>query len=605
MLMFLRISLWLFSFWGLQKGIQRLGKIDSQLSYFFTACSIILCLYFGAYLQALAIVAYFLLISGILLGILAFLDRKNTMLITFSVESSLLFIYFMILVSVLWKTNLVHYDNFSHWATIVKFLVTQNRLPDSMDTIISFTSYPMGSALFLYYTTKFIGYYEPILLISQAFLIFTCFYAFFACLKDRTRTLFIMILFTGIVSFNYFNIAIRMDNLLVDFLLPIIALASISGLSVLRSRPIMQAIYFVATVGVLGIIKNSAIFFVILVAGYYLYLHLTKESTCSTRTYTVLHFLLPVIAAVLPSRLWSWHVSHHFTQSKHQVNLSEYQQLFQEKDASIRSTIHEKFLHTVFSFDTLSTQGIILTFALLIISYFVIRLYLKRQTHLLRWIVIEALIVIFYYLGIYAMFLFSMPTQEAIVLAGFERYASSIVFFCLGSSLFVLIRTFDDLLYEPVFAKRTYRSFASLKSKQLYQISTLLLVFCSLLLILSETNGILFTNKTYDTTIPGQFQAINADTMELNQSRYLVVSADKSSVDSYLVQSVGKYTLFSPNVEARENFIMDDKEFNALLSQYDYIVLLDDHYTFNKMIEKLINHPLQPGVYPVTKLLTK
>lgn len=604
MLMFLRISLWLFSFWGLQKGIQRFGKIDSRLSYFFTTCFIVLCLYIGAYLQALAIIAYVLWCGGILLGIVAIFNRKRTRLVTFSIDNSLLLIYFVILASVLWKTNLVHYDNFSHWATIVKFLVTQDRLPDSMDTIISFTSYPMGSALFLYYTTKFIGYYEPVLLISQAIFIFTCFYACFACLKDRTRTLFSMILFTGIVGFNYFNIAIRMDNLLVDFLLPLIALASIAGVSALRSRPLAQAIYFIITVSVLGIIKNSAIFFVIIVATYYLYLHLTKETTCSSRIKTILHVVLPIILATIPARMWSWHVSRHFTQSKHQVSLSEYQQLFQEKDASIRSTIHDKFLQTVFSLDTLSTQGIILTFALLIISYLVIRLYLKRQTHLIRWIVIEALIVIFYYLGIYAMFLFSMPTQEAIVLAGFERYASSIVFFCLGSSLFVLVRTFDDLLYEPVFAKRTYRSFASLKSKQLYQISTLLLVFCSLLLILSETNGILFTNKTYTHTIPGQFQAIDSETMTLNQSRYLVVSADKEAVDSYLVQSVGKYALFSPNVDAREDFIMDDSAFKALLKQYDYIVLLDDHYTFNKMIGKLIGHPLKPGIYPVTKLLT-
>jgi len=38
---------------------------------------------------------------------------------------------------VLYHSPLIHYDNFSHWAVIVKFLTFERRLPGAKDTIIS------------------------------------------------------------------------------------------------------------------------------------------------------------------------------------------------------------------------------------------------------------------------------------------------------------------------------------------------------------------------------------------------------------------------------------------------------------------------------------
>ena len=43
--------------------------------------------------------------------------------------------------------RLYHYDNFSHWGLIVKHMWLKNRLPNFSDTVISYKTYPPGSAV--------------------------------------------------------------------------------------------------------------------------------------------------------------------------------------------------------------------------------------------------------------------------------------------------------------------------------------------------------------------------------------------------------------------------------------------------------------------------
>lgn len=82
-----------------------------------------------------------------------------------------------------------------------------------------------------------------------------------------------------------------------------------------------------------------------------------------------------------------------------------------------------------------------------------------------------------------------------------------------------------------------------------------------------------------------------------------VVSSDKEAVDSYLIGYVGKYYLYSPIADGYENFIMDDDEFLELLSSYDKVVILEEHYTLNVMTKKLFNHTYPIGVYSVEEIL--
>ena len=70
---------------------------------------------------------------------------------------------------------------------------------------------------------------------------------------------------------------------------------------------------------------------------------------------------------------------------------------------------------------------------------------LKKKWNLWKALIALDVVLLLYYAGILALYLFSMPLDEAIVLAGFERYASSIVvLFAGGGRCCALRSTWSD-----------------------------------------------------------------------------------------------------------------------------------------------------------------
>lgn len=131
----------------------------------------------------------------------------------------------------------------------------------------------------------------------------------------------------------------------------------------------------------------------------------------------------------------------------------------------------------------------------------------------------------------------------------------------------------------------------------------MLLLFFSTGLVLSESNGMMFMNKSYENEIPYLIKNITKDNQELNNASYLIVSADKENIDNYYTQYVGKYYLYSNQVDAIENFIISDEEFITTLSNYDYIVVIDEHYTFNALAKKILNINIEQQIYSSEELL--
>ncbi|MHC5374464.1 lantibiotic ABC transporter permease [Enterococcus sp. LJL120] len=598
----LRISVLIVALYGWAVFFREDLKFNAKISWLAGIAAIIWVLYLAAYLSLLAIAGYLLFTAGILRAAVYLFQgwrKKSLHLPPLDTLRIWLVFYFLLFAYTLLQSHLVHYDNFSHWATIVKFLYAEGRLPTAADTIISFTSYPMGSSLFVYFGTLIAGFGDNVMLLTQFILIFSCFYAFFAIVRDESRTLIITMMFSFIAVFNYFNIAIRMNNLLVDFLLPLLTLAGIAGIYKMQRQLVQMTSYTILIGGALSIVKNSALFFVAILLIYYLSRVVLLWKFRKNKFQLVGVSLLTMFAAIAPYLVWSRHVAATFTESKHEVSLSSYQEIFSEKGSQTISQIGSVFLKTIASLSTPSTQGILLANLLILGAFLVIRFRLHRKNSLLRYWGIMNVIVVSYYLGIYAMFLFSMPTDEALTLAGFERYASSIVIFALGLVMFVLAREIDYSFFEQNIAVRSFRSFKSLKTKKWYQYFTLGFLFFATLMILSENNGMMYNNATFEDSIPAQYQEVTGNQMTLNQQKYLVVSTDQTDVDSYLVGYVGSYYLFSANVTGQENFVLDDQAFIDLLNQYDQLVILEDHYTFDAMTEKLYGFTLEPGVYNI------
>ena len=606
LLIVLRLSLFLFSVYGFSRLFIKWVGLAEKISWIAACSAISLTLYVSAYVKLLFPTAVGLAIVGCLFGLYqlyqSYLVEKNSFPLP-RLMTIWLGVYFLLFSWTLLNSGLEHYDNYSHWAVIVKFLFTEGRLPEASDVLISFSSYPMGSSLFIYFATVIAGFSAPVMLMGQFVFIFSCIYALFVVVRDSSRQLVVAMMFAVVASFNYFNIAIRVNNLLVDFLLPLLTLAGLAGIFYLQKKLGLLSLYTILVAGSLSLVKNSALFFVVVLLLYYVYTVIKMRSFSRHKIHLIITGLGSVLLSFLPYLLWSHHVNSNFTQSKHDVSLTSYQQIFAEKDGGVTQAITDLFLSTITDVRTPSTQGIILANVLLFGGYLIIRFVLKRKNQLLKVGLLVDGIVIAYYIGIYLMFLFSMPTEEALYLAGFERYASSIVILVLGIAMMALAREMDYSFYEQNVLARNYRSFKSMKTKKWYQYSTVTLLLFSSLLVLSENNGMIYNKNQYLDSLPAQFDQVVGNQMVLNDDRYLVVSDRKADVDSYAVGFIGQYYLYTPNVVGREDFVMDDQPFLDVLKEYDYIVILDDHFTFNAMTEKLFNQSFEPGVYRTTDVV--
>lgn len=540
----LRYIAFLFSLYGGARFFFEQLKINRAFSWLTHILTIIITLYVVAYLDWLEPTVFILFGLSSFYGCYSLTRRylyKDFHLTDWTLVNLWMIFYCLLFGTILWITQLEHYDNFSHWAVIVKYLFTENSLPTVSDPIISYTSYPMGTSLFLYYAVRIAGFSDNVMLLAQFALIASAIYSMFAMIRDRSRTMILSLMGAGIALFNIYNISIRMNNLLVDFVLPVLALAGISMVYTLRKHPLKMSFLVILTTAVLNLVKSSGMFFSVIIWLYYLYQMIRFHPKLLDKVKMAGLGLVSICISVIPILYWNAYVKANFPVTKHEVSISSYQSIFGAKDYAVVQDILAKMIDYFLDVSQLSTQGFILFNIILLVSYLGIRIGIKRHNGLLKTLFLGNIIYIIYYIGITLMFLFSMPEAEALVLAGIERYTSSIVIFILGLALYSLVQEIDYSLYEQNLHARDHTSFKSLSSKQVYSLSTGIFSFVAILLLISEINGMKYLNSLNDESIPSQFMRAGGHNFELNDERYLVVTTDVEYLENYYTGFVSYY----------------------------------------------------------------
>ncbi|WP_234005682.1 glycosyltransferase family 39 protein [Lactobacillus sp. CBA3606] len=503
---------------------------------------------------------------------------------------------------VLLNSPLVHYDNFSHWAVMVKFMTFTGHLPGAADKLISFTSYPPATALFITQFVHWAGFSDGTMLLGQFILIWGAAYAIFAGLRDRSRALTgFALCFTLAISF-VFNVAIRLNNLLVDYVLPIITIAALVGIFAYRKRPRLLCAHTALFVAVLLLVKNSATFFVVMIGIYFLYILITNSQGHWYRRLieTPIRLLGTLLIAALPFMWWEWHVKHTFTVSKHQISTQAYAKQLNGESHQALFKIGHKFLEQILSLNSLSTKGILLINVVLIIAWFVIRLRAHRPNKLLGMVLLLDLVFIAYYGSLFGMYILSMPYAEAILLDGFERYMASIVILNLFIAAIALVRAIDQSLFEQNFQKRNTQAFRSAATKNMYQVSTLVTGFFAITMMYSEITGTKFTNKMNHNTLPLQIQRISKPWSHLNHKKVLIVDPEAVDVNDYYAGYVGRYYYFTDQAIGQENFMMTPKAFKKTLATYDYVAIPETHRTFTVLTQKVYHQHVVTGLFKIT-----
>ncbi|WP_426333785.1 hypothetical protein ACN9MH_29080 [Paenibacillus silvae] len=502
---------------------------------------------------------------------------------------------------ILFHTELTHYDNFSHWAIVVKDMLSTNAFPTPDSDLIEFKNYPLGTSSFIYYICRFMGHTQPIMLLAQGLLIFSCFYAMFGIVSEKKRFLLYAFLGFGLSTLSFFNLTIRITNLLVDFLLPIYALAMISAVYQYRHDIIRACIIILPLAGMLTIIKSTGIIFAAIGLIFLVYMWLAHKQRFNWKV--GLAVLGTITGSLLPYFSWSWRMATVF----HGVNNK-----FEGASAALKAgkTAEQKweilvlFLKSSVDITTRPVLGLVIFQIAAIAASIVAYVVLKKKWNLWKALIALDVVVVLYYAGILALYLFSMPLDEAIRLAGFERYASSIVVLFAGGLVLCAAVDIERTFHYRIGEVPDYQAFKSVQSKRRYQQGIIACTALAVTTLLSEYNGMISITKTYDKTLPYEVHAVTGDRWytggKEDMSRYLFYGSDRDQqVTSYYMQYVGRYFLYAPNVDGIVLFYEDNMD--NLLSNYDYLVVVETDLNAKWLLKKHYGIDMQKGIYKITR----
>lgn len=292
-------------------------KVEFMPAIFMTGCSNLL--FIAGLLNFLREGSIIIFLTGFLFLVLCYKYKYSIS----RRECIILGLYLIIAVYFAWLvrgSRFTHYDNFSHWALVVKRMLEVNRYPNFQDTIISFQAYPLGSATFIYYICQVLGKSEACMIYGQLLLeislLLCC--AVFINKKNIYMSL-------PLILYSSYSLIANttITNLLVDTLLPLCGIAAFAILYYYQID-FKKALILSSHIGVFLInVKNSGLFFTLICLVLFFLLVLPKDRNLKAKYVkeSIRYYIMPIIAYIF---LWKRHVVYVFSfgiTSKHAMSL--------------------------------------------------------------------------------------------------------------------------------------------------------------------------------------------------------------------------------------------------------------------------------------------
>ncbi|HIX14321.1 MAG TPA: hypothetical protein H9740_01105 [Candidatus Hungatella pullicola] len=472
-----------------------------------------------------------------------------------------------------------HYDNFSHWAVIVKNMVTTNGFPAMSDDMVAFKDYPTGMSVFIYYICRFWGHSQGIMLAAQNLILLSAFLAIFGMVRERRRFLVYTFLAMGFSITSYLNLTIRINNLLVDFHMPIISLAAIAMIDCYEEDIKKTAFLLVPVLGFLMIIKNTGMIFTLFPVCYLVYVLVKNRAFWKKAGY----FILILVLALMPGLLWSRHMDQNLSGFEQKFSSQSQSEEYASADESQREEIAVKFLEEATDLSGRAAVSFCLWngAALSVCLYVLLRK--KKWLKLFTALLVLDLVTVLYYGGILYLYLYRMPAAEAVILAGFERYACSIMVFFAGGLIIAAAKDIEAAFYIKNVQGSTYRAFLSPVTKQRYQSAVLTTVIILFNFLYSEMTGLLETRMQYSDSIAGRVEQLVGDRWydKEDSSRYLVLGTDEDGkITNHQLSYTMKYFLYASKVDTMEAMPVNDLE--KILGNYDLVIIFDKAAVYGK-----------------------
>lgn len=521
---------------------------------------------FGAgLLNILPEIACFLYAAGIICLAAVIIKDKNVAFIKYYTTPPFFFLFLsVILMSFFLRGKLfAHFDNFTHWALVVKRILETNRFPRNVDSIIIFQEYPLGSSVWIYFFSKLVGISESIQMLAQVYMIFAAILPLFSlCKNARPLALVIISSFTNYVLVY----SVPATDLLVDTLLPLVAVSCLFYALSYCKKEQSTVHYLPAAFYLIQItqIKNSGLFFVAVIS--LLLVIFTAKS--QKRWFRLLCIASPYLSFFL----WHKHCQYVFDASGtslHAMTAANYSEVFSSKSSEEIRLILSSIIKFLSEWKDIRLTFGLLVFAL-VCSWFISRQLGKTN---IKMFLLSSLLFFLYQIGIFGMYVFSMQGSEAVGLSGIARYERTIIIAVLYLSAIIMLRTVSTKYSE----------------KKIVSSVMAFLMASSFLIHMGAAQGkIRFALPDPDTTslrIRNQVDAIRRDYHIPNGERYALLTSEADLGYTYYLC---RYIFQSCSVDAKKITAIQDMD----SIEADYILIFDPE---NEIIRSWIqeNYPEQ------------
>ncbi len=572
------------SFFGYCIFINYKFKIKKE----FTAITMVSCISiimtFAGILNILRICQIIIYLGGFLLLIYTFKQNKRVnYLSTTNILFSILILYFAIIST---KLHLFEYDNFSHWALIEKSMLNSNMLPNFSTNYIMFKSYPPATACFIYYFCKCVGQAESCYIFAQIFISLTAFFTMFTWIKNESKLkilpVFILLISVFVITTNT---SYSFYELLVDQTLTLVGIASILNIFYNKSN-FKQCFYLNIIFSMfLILIKNSGIYFVII--NFIALLYFILKSKTFTKKQILKYMLLSVLILIFTLLIWKQHVKYVYGSeaiySKHSMSVSAYISEFRSKDNNDIKKIVKNFVRKSIKFDSNNISIKILLYINVTSILYCLYCSIKNKNiksffNNFKYTFALDLIYLTYLLSLLGMYLFSMPTSEAITLDGFGRYNFTIV-----SYLLCLYTTGMTYLY--------YKNNES-TNKFIVVLILISIFFTTHLIIQNKNNKCFIGVDYYSGSAKETFDSI-LQNKSISPNESYIIYAPKSITCGYL-SPLANYMLLTNRKTIIES-ISEDID----TTPYKFFIVFDeDEYIKNYFVSQNI-HYNGIGIYSI------
>lgn len=488
-----------------------------------------------------------------------------------------------IVLTILHDGRMLHvWDEFSYWGDVVKVMFQLDDFSTNEAAYSFFKSYVPGMPLFQYFFQKihqmldgYSGFSEWRLIFAYQVFAFSFFFPFFKKSSYKHIVLlivsFALMCLTPTLFFWYYY----PRSIYIDPFVGIMAGSGFAYLYVNRKKDTLVYVHLLLTMMMLTLAKDVGMMF----AGFIAAALIIDEAFFSKKKERkwILHLTAKTVGIALavwiPKYLWNMHYTARNVGKAfgNPIRLDSFIDVIRGKDTTYRSEVLRNYADGFFS-KTISMSAFEIE-----ISYFAIVLMLivglvvihcivargeKEEEKSRRMIVCTALLLtILYSIGLCVLYMSRFSVEEAVRIAGFDRYYGMLLLMLL---IMILLITYDYVRKNPA---------------RLSDIGMLAIMSVILALPVDSVQAFLNRNSVGTSiAIRQPYEHVARHVLDLTQNKakkVYIISQESSDFDYYVLHysmqpCISHYSDWSANPEKPQV-----NEWKSLLKEYDYVVLYE------------------------------